>query len=51
MRRQKRLPTEVKNKKLQEHNRIKLALAESEANSENNSGANSDAGSPAPFEC
>jgi tRNA pseudouridine38/39 synthase len=48
MLRQKCLPTEVKNKKHQERKRIKLALAESEANSENNSGTNSEASSPAP---
>ncbi|KAG0273950.1 tRNA pseudouridine synthase 3 [Linnemannia exigua] len=48
MQRQKCLPTEVKNKKHQERKRIKLALAESEANSENNSGASSEVNSPAP---
>ncbi|KAF9904152.1 tRNA pseudouridine synthase 3 [Linnemannia zychae] len=48
MQRQKCLPTEVKNKKHQERKRIKLALAESEANSENNSGTNSEVNSPAP---
>ncbi|KAG0296985.1 tRNA pseudouridine synthase 3 [Linnemannia gamsii] len=48
MQRQKCLPTEVKNKKHQERKRIKLALAESEANSANNSGANSEVSSPAP---
>ncbi|KAF8947082.1 tRNA pseudouridine synthase 3 [Haplosporangium gracile] len=48
MQRQKCLPTEVKNKKHQERKRIKLALAESEANSENNSGASSEVSSPAP---
>lgn len=48
MQRQKCLPTEVKNKKHQERKRIKLALAESEANSANNSGASSEVSSPAP---
>ena len=48
MQRQKCLPTEVKNKKHQERKRIKLALAESEANSANNSGAISEVNSPAP---
>ncbi|KAG0286239.1 tRNA pseudouridine synthase 3 [Linnemannia gamsii] len=48
MQRQKCLPTEVKNKKHQERKRIKLALAESEANSANNSGTNSEVSSPAP---
>lgn len=48
MQRQKCLPTEVKNKKHQERKRIKLALAESEANSANNSGTNSEVSSPVP---
>ncbi|KAF9108927.1 tRNA pseudouridine synthase 3 [Mortierella sp. GBA35] len=48
MQRQKCLPTEYKNKRHQERKRLKLALAESEANSENNSGTNSEVNSPAP---
>jgi len=48
MERQKCLPTEVKARKHQERKRIKLALAESAANSENNSADNSEVDSPRP---